>query len=123
MVEERLDRIENLLTQLVSQVASIMETQTEMKIEQKEMRNDINALQTEQKEMRNDITSMQDKLNDIESTSEKRHRKVMDQLHLIRVDQDHIWEKVVHNERNIAILEGKVDLQYTVSSEKKGKTT
>jgi regulator of replication initiation timing len=72
MSEQKLDRMEEMLSQLVTTVGSLKGEMTEMKNE-----------------------------------NERNHAVVMDKLRNIEVDQDHIWEKSVRNEREIAKLKQK----------------
>ncbi|MFT8323325.1 MAG: hypothetical protein ABF649_20890 [Bacillus sp. (in: firmicutes)] len=98
MQEERLDRIENVLTQLVKMVGT-----TNQKLQ--EMNADMKAIEvnTNQKFEQFDANFNQklheiekkidNKLYKMENKNEERHSQILEKLNVIKVDQDFIWEK------------------------------
>ena len=131
MSEERFDRIEGMLTQLIGVVAetnkkydsmdarmeglegrmtSMKESQDTMRVEmngfrddQKSMRKEMNGFQDDQKSMRKEMDLMRDE-------NAKRHQQIMEGFSSLEADQDHIWNKTVTNERNFA----KFKIQYGI---------
>lgn len=110
MNEQRLDRMEDMLTTLIIMVGDLNHQfqemkieQQEMKKEQQEMKRDIQEVKIEQKEMKNEQSIMR-------SENEKQFSEIQKTLMDIRIDQDHIWEKVVRNERELAKLKGHLQL-------------
>ncbi|WP_456277524.1 hypothetical protein [Bacillus sp. AK128] len=81
MNEERVERMEGLLTQLVSMVGSL-------KVDMEAMKKDMEDIKFELKEFK--------------ETNEREHSEILSKLKDIESDQDHIWEKTVRNERDIA---------------------
>ncbi|MCQ6280016.1 hypothetical protein [Bacillus sp. EB600] len=74
------DKIENMLSQLIKMVGNIQSEQQEMKLVQKDMHN---------------------KLQDIETRGEERHKEIVDRYKSLENDQDFIREKTARNEREI----------------------
>ena len=114
VIEERLDRMETMLSQLINMVGNLNEEQQEMKKdlqlfreEQLEMKKDLQSFREEQQEMKKDLQlfrkeqlEMKTQLNDLVEKSEERHQEVQANMR----DQDFIWEKTVRNEREIESL-------------------
>lgn len=106
MSEERLDRMENMLSQLISAVGVVMEEQSHMRDEQKAMREDqtamwreIKSLREGQKSMQENQTAMWNEIKAMRKESDKRHKEIMGKLRTLEANQDHVWEKASHNER------------------------
>ncbi|ALX50307.1 hypothetical protein [Lentibacillus amyloliquefaciens] len=118
MNEQRLEHMEDMLSQLISMVGGmrteqaamkeqlngIVKEQTEIKTQlssvvkdQAAMREELTSIKTEQSSMREEMTSMK-------TENDRRHRETMDEFKIFRADQDHIWSKTVQNERDIAQL-------------------
>lgn len=95
MSEQRLERMEGMLTQLISTVGNIMNEQTAMREEQTAMRKDQKAMREEQIAMRKDQKAMREE-------NDKHHQEVMNNFRSLEADQDHIWEKTARNEREFA---------------------
>ena len=81
------DKIENMLSQLIRMVGNIQSEQQEMKQELQGM-----------KQVQHD---MQSKLQDLEVKGEERHQEVLGRFKALENDQDFIWEKTARNEREI----------------------
>jgi hypothetical protein len=92
MDEQRLERMEEMLTNLITIVGNGNQLQKEMKREQQEMKKELIEMKEEQSIMR------------IEN--EKQFSEIHKKLSDIQLDQDHIWEKVVRNERELAKIKG-----------------
>lgn len=87
-MEERFDRIENMLGQLIGMVGTMSKEQKEMKVEQTSMNADITDIKAEQ-------TSMK-------AENKERHLEVLKRFSTMEADHNLIWEKAVNNERDIA---------------------
>jgi hypothetical protein len=94
MDEQRLDRMEDMLSNLITMVGNLNQQFQEMKMEMNEMKNDHQEMKNEQILMRSD--------------NERQFAKIHKTLAEIRSDQDYIWEKAVRNEREIAKLKGQL---------------
>ena len=75
------DKIGNILSQLIKMVGNIQSEQQKMKLVQKDMQN---------------------KLQDLETKGEERHKEIVDRFKSPENDQDFIWEKTARNEREMA---------------------
>jgi hypothetical protein len=104
MIEQRLDRIEDMLSQLIRMVGKLSEEQQEMKIDQQEMKMDMQEMKLDQQEMKNEQLNIKLRLGEIEERSEKRHEQIIDRFQTFERDKDFIWEKTVRNEREIGNL-------------------
>ncbi|MDX5474992.1 MAG: hypothetical protein LPK00_05590 [Bacillaceae bacterium] len=107
MIEKRLDKMEDMLSQLIQMVGSMKVDQEEMKKEQLEMK-------IEQKEMKQTQKSFEQLLHELKYTQEKMvadnerdHHEILKRLKGLERDQDFIWEKSVRNERDIIRLMNK----------------
>ncbi|MCT8139129.1 hypothetical protein H1D32_16315 [Anaerobacillus sp. CMMVII] len=83
MIEQRLDKIENMLSQLIGMVGKLSVEQQEMKKEQLEFKS---------------------QLNEVEQKNENRHEQLIDRFQSFERDKDFIWEKTARNEREIGNL-------------------
>ena len=101
--EEKMDvdKIENMLSQLIRMVGNIQS-------EQQEMKKELQGMKQEQQEMKQEIQGikqvqqdMQSKLQDLEVKGEERHQEVLGRFKALENDQDFIWEKTARNEREI----------------------
>jgi hypothetical protein len=101
MDEQRLDRIEDMLSKLITIIENLDQQFQEMKMEQQEMRNDM-------QEMKNDHQVMKNEHTLIRSDNENQFAKFHKTLAEIRFDQDYIWGKAVRNEREIAKIKGQL---------------
>ncbi|MCZ6901684.1 MAG: hypothetical protein O7C62_02925 [Rickettsia endosymbiont of Ixodes persulcatus] len=95
------DKIENMLSQIIRMVGNIQS-------EQQEMKQDIQGMKQEQREMRQELQEMkqvqqdmQGKLQELEAKGEERHQEVLVRFKALENDQDFIWEKTARNERDI----------------------
>jgi hypothetical protein len=81
MIEKRLDRIEEMLTQLIEVIGTISTSQNRMEV----------------------------RLDSMEAKNEERHQDILNQLKQLEVDQDIIWEKVSKEEREIAKIKKRLE--------------
>lgn len=88
------NRIENMLSQLISMVGSIQ-------TEQQAMKSDIAEMKSEIKEVKQQQESIQNRLEKLETISEERHKEILERFESLERDQDFIWEKTARNEREI----------------------
>ena len=126
-VEERFDKLEDMLSQLLQMVGSMKADQEEMKkditgikADQEEMKKDITGIKADQLEMKAEITgtvmktemtSMKIEISELKATvdllkrdNDEAHKKIEKSLTMLQRDQDFIWKKAVQNEREIARL-------------------
>jgi hypothetical protein len=97
MTEERLERLEGMMSQLITMVGNMHKTMDEM-------RNDIKEVQTVQKEHGQKFESIELRMDKMETKNELRHQEVLNQIKRLEKDQDFIWEKAVRNERELEIM-------------------
>ncbi|MEH7331212.1 hypothetical protein V7161_00990 [Neobacillus drentensis] len=96
-MEKKLDRMEEMLSSIISIVGNINQQLQEMKIEQQVMKK-------EQHEMKNDQEGMRKELAAIDSKNEAKFTEILNIVTDIRAEQEHIWEKSARNERELAKL-------------------
>jgi len=133
-MQQQLDRMEEMLTSLISIVGNINSEQKLMKAEQMEMKKDISEIKAEQLEMKKDISEMKKDISEMKAEqvemkteifimkeemklmrveNEKRHSEVMNRFHTLEADHEHTWEKTVKNEREFAVFKKQFELQNT----------
>lgn len=88
------NRIESMLSQLISMVGSIQ-------TEQQAMKSDIAEMKSEIKEVKQQQESIQNRLEKLETISEERHKEILERFESLERDQDFILEKTARNEREI----------------------
>ena len=111
MSEERLERLEGMMSQLITMVGnmhnSIIGIQKDMNGMQKDingMQKDMNEIQTVQKEHGLKFEAIELRMDKMETKNDLRHREVLNQMKRLERDQDFIWEKAVRNERELEII-------------------
>lgn len=82
-MKEKENRIEEMLSQLITMVGSI---------------------QAEQREMKQELQETQQNIQKLELKSEERHQEILERFKTLERDQDFIWEKAVRNERELGNL-------------------
>lgn len=125
-MQQQLDRMEEMLTSLISIVGNINSEQKLMKPEQmemkkdiseikaeQEMKKDISELKAEQVEMKTEIFLMKEEMKLMRVENEKRHSEVMNRFHTLEADHEHTWEKTVKIEREFAVFKKQFELQNT----------
>ena len=94
MMEKRLDKMEDMLSQLIQMVGSMKVDQEEMKQEQKGMK----QKQQLTEQLLHELKYTQEKMAE---DNEREHGEILKRLKGLERDQDFIWEKSVRNERDI----------------------
>jgi Sec-independent protein translocase protein TatA len=97
MSEERLERLEGMMSQLITMVGNLHNSMSDMQKDMKEM-------QTVQKEHGQKFESIELRMDKMETKNELRHQEVLNQIKRLEKDQDFIWEKTVRNERELEIM-------------------
>lgn len=103
--------MEEMLTQLIQMVGTMLPEFKEMKAEQQNIKAELQEIRSELQEVRNEQQSMKSELQEIkerqlefELKSEVRHEELLRTIHSIKADQDYIFIKTVRNEREIEKL-------------------
>ncbi|ESU33474.1 hypothetical protein G3A_06025 [Bacillus sp. 17376] len=104
MSEERLDRLEGMMSQLITMVGNLHNSMSDMQKDMKEMQKDMKEMQTAQKEHGQKFESIELRMDKMETKNELRHQEVLNQIKRLEKDQDFIWEKAVRNERELEIM-------------------
>ena len=118
MTEERLERLEGMMSQLITMVGNLHNSMRDMQKDMKEMQTDMKEMQTDMKEMQTNMKEMQTvqkehgqkfesielRMDKMETKNELRHQEVLHQLKRLEKDQDFIWEKTVRNERELEVM-------------------
>ncbi|WP_246942836.1 hypothetical protein [Bacillus pinisoli] len=95
MIEKRLDRMEEMLTQLIQVVGT-------MNSSQHRMENRMDTMETK-------LHSMETRLEAMEAKNEERHQDILYQLSQLKIDQDIIWDKLSKEEREIQKLKKRLE--------------
>ncbi|MDQ1144012.1 putative nucleic acid-binding Zn-ribbon protein [Bacillus sp. SORGH_AS 510] len=103
---KQLDRMENMLTNLIKIVGTLSNEFQVMKEEMREMKVDIKDMKVEIKEMKHEIQTVKNDMEEVKKEQVATNRILID----IRANQDHIWEKAVKNERELAKLKSHLQL-------------
>lgn len=90
MSEERLERIEGMLSQLIHMVGN--------------MQNSMSQTQSVLKEHEQKFDGIELRLDKMEINNDLRHNEVINHIKRLEKDQDFIWEKAVRNERELEIM-------------------
>ena len=129
-MNEQLDRLEGMITQLVSTVGNIMETQTvirtdlnkiterlgglESRMDSMDSRMDriesrmdsvesrMDRIESRMDSMESRMDGIESRIDSIEKKSIDHHQEVMQKLNSLEADQEHIWQKAIRNEREFA---------------------
>ncbi|TXC85950.1 hypothetical protein FS935_19170 [Metabacillus litoralis] len=123
-MEEKINRIEEMLATLIQKVGKIhedqvamREEQTLMKLEQTSMKHDISSMKKEQTLMKQEQTlmkqeqtSLREEMALMRAENEKSHQEIIGKLDSLAADHEHTWEKTVRNEREIAKVKHQFDL-------------
>jgi chromosome segregation ATPase len=97
MTEERFDRIEGMLTQLLTKVANMQTVQQDhsRKFDSIDRKFDSIDRRFEIIEARMDAT---------DAKIDGHHKEIMDRFNRLELDQDFIWEKAARNERELELI-------------------
>ncbi|MGM0877179.1 MAG: hypothetical protein ACQEWV_21155 [Bacillota bacterium] len=123
-MEQKLNRIEEMLATLIKMVGSMYEEQTSMKKdltiikkeqtamreEQTSMKKDLTIVKEEQTAMKEEQRSTREELNLMRSENDKRHNEIITRYDTLEADHEHTWEKAVRNEREIAKIKKQFEL-------------
>lgn len=112
-MQTQLDRMEEMLTSLISILGDINSDQKLMKAEPMEMKKDISEMKAEQVGMKTGVFIMKEEMKLMRVDNEKRHSEVMNRFHTLEADHEHTWEKTVKNEREFAVFKKQFELQNT----------
>lgn len=110
MDEQRLERMEDMLSKLITMVGTLNQQQQETKNEMLSLKNEMQGLKNEMQDMKKEQQEMKNDQLIMRIENERQFTEVHKTLTDIRLDQDHIWEKVVRNERELAKLRGHLQL-------------
>lgn len=117
-MEKRVDKIEDMLSQLIKMVAKTNEEQAEfrkslnemkseqleMKREQLEMKREQLEMKREQQEMRNDLNETKELVFNLDKKMSAGFNEILDQFKILKVDQEVTWEKLSRLERDVELL-------------------
>lgn len=106
MEQKQLDRMENMLTNLIKIVGTLSNEFQGMKEEMREMKVEIKEMKVDMQEMKQEIQTVKSDMEGVKKEQVATNRILID----IRADQDHIWEKAVKNERELAKLKSHLQL-------------
>jgi|SRR5690554_4910685 len=114
-MEKRVDKIEDMLSQLIKMVAKTNEEQAEfrkslneMKSEQLEMKREQLKMKREQQEMRNDLNETKELVFNLDKKMSAGFNEILDQFKILKVDQEVTWEKLSRLERDVDLLKKSV---------------
>lgn len=91
MEQKQLDRMENMLTNLIKIVGTLSNDFQVMKEEMQEIKDEMREMKLELQDVKKDV-------EEIKKEQTVTNRILTD----MRADQDHIWEKAAKNERELA---------------------
>ncbi|WP_413375770.1 hypothetical protein [Alkalihalobacillus sp. 1P02AB] len=94
-MEERFNKIEDMLSQLIHMVGT-------MKAEQEEMKSEITGIKADLGTVKREQGELKDTVNILKRDNEHAHKEMAETLKSLESDQDFIWKKAVKNERDIA---------------------
>jgi archaellum component FlaC len=92
MEQKQLDRMEDMLTNLIKIVGTLS--------------NDFQVMKEEMQEMKQDLQDVKKDVEEVKKEQAVTNRILTD----MRADQDHIWEKAAKNERELAKLKRHLQL-------------
>lgn len=104
MAEERLERIEGMMSQLITMVGNLHNSMHVMQKDINLIQKDMKEVQTVQKEHGLKFEAIELRMDKMETKNDLRHREVLNQMKRLERDQDFIWEKAVRNERELEII-------------------
>ncbi|PLR77020.1 hypothetical protein CU633_12435 [Bacillus sp. V3-13] len=118
MADKRLEKIEEMLTNLITMVggvrseqqsmkedqASIREELVLMREDQAAMKTEITTIKEDQAAMKTEITAIKEDQAAMRTEMDERHREIMVKLNEMKADQDYTWQIAVGNQREIVKL-------------------
>ncbi|WP_419393309.1 hypothetical protein [Cytobacillus praedii] len=102
MDTNRLDKMEEMLTTLISMVGNMNDNQNKMDAQLEKMDARLDKMDTR-------LDKMDAQLGKFENNQSSMRNEILTKLSDMQADQDHIWEKAARNERELAKL--KIHLQ------------
>jgi uncharacterized coiled-coil DUF342 family protein len=100
MIEERLDRMEDMLTTLIKMVRAqneklngLSQDQAVMKVEMSDMKQEMSDMNEEISGVKKEMTDTKEEMSSLKNENTKRHAEVLSKLADIQADQDYIWKK------------------------------
>ena len=106
---EKLVKVEEMLTTLITMVGNlnqelsvVKDAKGQLVLPLVEMKSEIVVIKSEMSEMKNEIVEMKSEMTEMKNEMNHRHNEIMGKFGDLQKDQDHIWEKTVRNEREIA---------------------
>jgi chromosome segregation ATPase len=109
MIEERLDRMEGILSQLVTMVGNLHTVQEEMLKTLKSFDSKISFLEEKASFAETRFDALESRLDNIEAKNDLRHGEIIERFKRLELDQDFIWEKAVRNERELELLKRRMN--------------
>ncbi|MGD6854039.1 hypothetical protein ACQCVO_03095 [Bacillus infantis] len=117
MMEERFDRLEGMLTQLLTKVANMQTVQQEHSRKFESIEKKFDSIDERFDSIDRKFDSIDRRFDVIEarmdSTDAKidgHHKEVMDRFNRLELDQDFIWEKAARNERELELMKRRLSL-------------
>ncbi|MCA1041568.1 hypothetical protein LCM00_18785 [Bacillus infantis] len=131
MMEERFDRIEGMLTQLLTKAANMQTVQQEHSRKFESIKKKFDSIDEKFDSIEKKFDSIEKKFDSIEkkfdsidrrfdviearmdSTDAKidgHHKEVLDRFNGLELDQDFIWEKAARNERELELIKRRLSL-------------
>lgn len=111
MLEERFDRVEGMLTQLLTIVGNIQTVQQEhgKRLDSIEKRLDnlearMDYLETRMDSLETKMDNLEVRMDATDAKNDGRHSEIMDRFNRLEMDQDFIWEKAARNERELELI-------------------
>ncbi len=112
MDQNQLDRMENMISDLIKMVANNNTELQDVKKEVSEVKKDlnnvkeVNEVKSDLNNIKKDLNEMKQDLNDVKKEQMTTNQILTD----MRADQDFIWEKAAKNERELAKLKRHLQL-------------
>ncbi|MDT0162918.1 hypothetical protein [Bacillus sp. AG4(2022)] len=111
MTEERFDRIEGMLTQLLTKVANMQTVQQEHSRKFDSIDRKFDGIEKKFDSIDKKFDSIDRRFEIIEARMDAtdakidgHHKEVMDRFNRLELDQDFIWEKAARNERELELI-------------------
>ncbi|WP_423410534.1 hypothetical protein AABM38_11650 [Heyndrickxia sp. MSNUG] len=104
MLEERFDRVEGMLTQMLTIVGNIQTLQQEHGKRLDSIEKRLDNLEARMDSLETRIDSLEAKMDASDAKNDGRHSEIMDRFNRLEMDQDFIWEKAARNERELELI-------------------
>jgi archaellum component FlaC len=103
MEEQRLDRMEDMLTNLIFMVGNLNK-------QQQLMQEDLRVVKEDLQVVKEDVQVVKEDQSTMRSENNKQFSEILKKLTDFQSDQDYIWGKASRNERDIAKLKSHLQL-------------